>query len=156
MLEPGQQVEAHADSAFSFSHGIRYPSIAASASAAPYADSAMTAHSAVIGSSSVFAAFVDFHLVISDRHLPPRTRPLLGRVRPGPAADGRAGPLRFRKESRFGQDSEGIGSGVTVPGTGKSSGRAQAGGPEAPDTQRKREGGRAWRGGESAEFEGRE
>jgi hypothetical protein len=41
-------------------------------------------------------SFRRFHVVISHRHLPPRTRPLHGRVRP--AADGRAGPFRFRKE----------------------------------------------------------
>ena len=41
-------------------------STAAVASTAPSADSAMTAYSALMG-SSVFAAFVDFHVVISHR-----------------------------------------------------------------------------------------
>ncbi len=61
----------------------------------PAADSAMTSYSTLIG-SSVFAAFVDFHVVISHRHLPPRTRPLLchGRVR-RPAADGRQAEIQY-------------------------------------------------------------
>ncbi len=53
---------------------------------------AMTAYFASFDSSVVFAAFVDS--MLSASHARPARGPLPGRVRP--AADGRAGPFRFR------------------------------------------------------------
>ena len=86
-----------ADSAMTASLFSWYPSTAAVASTAPSADSAMTAYSAFDWLQRL-RSFLRFHVVISHRHLPPRTRPLHGRVRP--AADGRAGPFRYERKKR--------------------------------------------------------